>query len=152
MKIACHSTDDLNRVRGGDNALECVWRTKSWVHRIFTFFIAVPEANSLNVYNDIRHKKLSLQEFRRALVKQLIPVPGEEAAAAAAPEPGPPPLIRHFWCSMPSNTHFRGGRFVSNETFSDYPRRQCVVCGKRTRHFCICNPDLFLCKQHKDHA
>lgn len=152
LKIACHSTDDLNRVRGGSNALEYVWRTKSWVHRSFTFFIALSEANSLNVYNDIHHKKLSLQEFRQALVKEIIPVPSEEVAAMAAPAPGPAPLIRHFWCSMPKNTHFTGGRFVTDPAFSDYPKRQCVVCGKRTRHFCICNPDLFLCEEHKEHT
>ena len=156
FRLASHSTDDLNRVRGGRNSLEDVWQTKSWTTRDFAFFLSLVEANALNIYNDIHHKKLSLQSFRRALVKEIIPVPaatpGEVAVATAEALPPSSQRLEHLWVPMPSHTRVIGGRLVTDPAFAAYPRRQCAFCGERSRHICICNPEMFLCEEHRDHG
>jgi hypothetical protein len=141
LYLSGRSTDDLNNIRGGGGSLEHVWKTKSWIFRAFTYFLTVIEANSCNIYNLLHNEKLSLQSFRRELVKGMIPVPPE--VAPAPPQAKPPNQC--FCCTMPLHTRFIGGEFVTNSKFTKYFNRQCHFCHKRTRQFCMCNPNFSVC-------
>lgn len=154
--LARHAGDDCNNIRSDKNSLEDVWQTKDWRLRGFAFILSIIEANSCNIFNELRGVKVSLQDFRRSLVQALIPIPAPAAAAPEAPAaaaPGAPaaaagqgmPWGTCLLVPMPLHTRFMNGRFVTNPAFSKYFSRQCVYCKVRSRKFCTCDPEKIMC-------
>ena len=146
------AVDNHNAKRHAPISLETTWATKTWMHRVFAFLVAVTEVNCFQVANYFYNKNIdSMLEFRKALSKELINnkyLDGDEA------EMTPHELRRsrrnnngepHELPSLPKKTKFSRTNIVAS--VSNYPQFKCNNCNLRVRTYCKCSPGTYRCSK-----
>ena len=152
-----HAIDDHNNLRHALPSIEDAWSTIRWPVRVFSFILALTEANaflSLRYFVFRRNPDgcPTLLEFRRDLAWQMInnPFLQRENEAGEILVEGPV----HDLKTAPNNAKmFRYGRWICTAKYK-YQQYHCRMrCGKRTRLFCSCNPGYWVCQQcHHRHV
>jgi hypothetical protein len=152
---ARHAVDDNNNVRQGSLSLEEAWGTKKWEMRQLVFVIALAETNALLAYNNYIQKKeghppLSLIDFRRLIVKEIIAM--KEIRDKASQKEAKAPMTRrrsaHTLVTKPKYANFfEQGRWTLSK--KKYKQCQCTGdgCQSMIRTHCTCDETKHLCSQ-----
>ncbi len=150
-----HAVDDHNNLRHQVPSIEETWTTICWACRVFSFLLAVTE---VNVYLTMRHfvwddtSQITLVAFRQALAWQLVT---NNLSHANDPELRRSKRRRnlgvlHDLETAPKHAKYHDGKKWVTEAKTKYPQYTCSHprCDTRTRTYCVCNPNNWLCKDH----
>ncbi len=158
-----HTVDNHNNLRHAVLSIEGTWTTDRWPVRVFQFLLAITE---INTYLVIRHFVFKTKDpqvvpkllaFRRELAWLLIdneffPKTTEENKKV---EEKTLSENNHWHAVAPKNAHYFNGRRWILGAKDPYQQYQCKWpgCKKRCRHFCVCNPSVWLCSNcHVQHC
>ena len=140
------SIDVHNHLRQDGLALEQVWRTDTWHHRVYASVFGIMETNAYLAFSHFccGLDKITHSAFTTRLAEQLIrynaPQQPQSQTGAAKPEADQPNGTEH--------------RLVSLSEVSGKPhtQRKCVVCrhvrdsGRKASYYCsTCGPNAVMC-------
>jgi hypothetical protein len=143
------AVDSHNARRMAPIALEEVWATKRWPHRIFTYLLATTEVNcnlGESAFGEAQETRPQL-EFRRLLAKDLIYNPyldtDEDDSPSKRKSKRQRESLGHELMRIPRGKKFSGVRLVAAK--SNYAFNFCSCREKRVRTYCKCNPGVLYC-------
>ena len=164
--------DVHNHLRQDGLALEKVWGTHKWYHRIYASLFGIIETNAYLAFNYFRsqQQEVSHTEFKRKLAMQLIT--GVDAStqlprARRRPDPGRRRTSRDSDVDEEDDDDNRDHQLASLFSLTGKPhtQRKCVICKPTQRkasyyckscgpHFVLCGPTTGRLKAHqgKEHT
>ena len=152
-----HLVDDHNNRRHKPISIEETWGTMSWPQRVFAYLLATTEVNLQRFLCFFRSEEWEQLALRRTLAFELINNPFTDNPF----DPTDPTVPRtssvtrmsirrysnHVLQDYPAYTTRYAGSGKWKKGKTKYPQRQCVMCTKRIRTYCRCNPLDPLCRE-----
>jgi Transposase IS4 len=144
--------DSHNAKRHAPISLETTWATKSWIHRVFAFLLAITEVNVFLAWkyfnNDPDKEYEGMLDFRKAFAEKLIYNDYLVKEAQASPESRRRSKRKtgtddHELISLQKKTKFSKTLIVSS--VANYPQFKCFGCERKVRTYCCCSPGTHRC-------
>jgi hypothetical protein len=156
-----HQVDDHNNRRGGGMSFDKSWKTTYWPNRHFAFHWAASETNACLAQAFAKHAVPEPQvAFRRRWAFQALnnrylpdgtvaPLPQESETTVSPRTQRLRQVVEsHKLSKIPRfrGRYRGGGRWKVVRT--KFLQQKCVVCNKRVRTYCSCDPHKIVCDQH----